>query len=245
MTSWIWIPVQAASSPSVGDRRPHTVDNVRRWRAARQKSFGRSDTLVCMRQRWPWKWRTTWHTVIETGPAETSSDLLSAEQRGNVTSAHRQLLAELIPQPGATWAAQALWSCLNDLRLGTAAGAEVRVEQAWTDGPDAFCIVYTPPYQPAERVGLRRQIHDTAPAKYEPAVGPGYAALVSPMLADEGPDGGWEPVEFGQVVAAYDIGEPLGNAYYMLRRDDAGVGWWGALQSELPHRPGTDGAARR
>lgn len=127
-------------------------------------------------------WRTTWKTVPQAVPAPTDGDLLSAEQRGNVTSAHRKLLEQLVPQPGATWAAQALWSCLDCLRLGTAAGAEVRVEQAWTDGPDAFCIVYTPPYQPAERVGLRRQIHDTDPAKYESAVGPAYAALLSPIL---------------------------------------------------------------
>lgn len=194
-----------------------------------------------MRQQWPWTWRTTWNTVLQAVPAPTDGDLLSAEQRGNVTSAHRKLLEQLVPQPGATWAAQALWSCLDCLRLGTAAGAEVRVEQAWTDGPDAFCIVYTPPYQPAERVGLRRQIHDTDPAKYETAVGPAYAALLSPMFAVAGPDGEWDPVEFGQVVAAYDIGEPLGNAYYMLRRDGAGVGWWGALLSELPNRPDTEG----
>lgn len=190
-----------------------------------------------MGQRWSWRWRSTYETVVDAGPTPTADELLTAEQRGNVTAVHRMLLEQLVPGPEATWSAKALWSCLDYLRLGTCAGAEVRVEHAWTDGTDAFCVVYNPPYQPAERVGLRRQIHDTDPEDYEPDVGAGYGAFLSPMAAGVGLDGEWNPVEFGQEVAGYDIGEPLGKAYDSLRRDSSGVGWWGALQSELPSQP--------
>ena len=45
------------------------------------------------------------------------------------------------------------------------------------------------------------------------------------------------PVEFGQEVVAYHIGEPLGNAYRRVRADNSGDGWWGAHQSEPPSQP--------
>lgn len=184
-----------------------------------------------MRIWWPWRWRTTYQTVLVAGPPATAGDLLTAEQRGNVTAAHRMLLEQLAPGTHGSWSERALWSCLNRLRSGTGAGAEIRVENAWTDGPDAFCIVCNPPYQPTERVGLRRHVHDDDPADHEPDVGPHYAAFLSPIHADVGSDGEWDPVLFGQAVADYDIGEPLGHANDLLRADSSGVGWWGALFS--------------
>lgn len=111
------------------------------------------------------------------------------------------MLEAVVPEPDAPWSNRALWACMDFLRLGTGATAEVRVEWAWTDGARAFCIVYNPPYQPGKRVGLRRQIHDTDPDDYEPDIGPRYAALLAPMFADVGADGEWDPIGFGRIVA--------------------------------------------
>ena len=44
------------------------------------------------------------------------------------------------------------------------------------------------------------------------------------------------PVEFGQEVVAYNIGEPLGNAHRSVRADGSGFDWC-ALQSEVPSQP--------
>lgn len=191
---------------------------------------------MAMRRPWPLRWRTTYETVV-TAAAHEPGEMLTAEQRGNVTPAHRHLLESLVPKADASWSEQALWSCLNNLRLGTHAGAEVRVEHAWTDGPYAFCVVYTPPYQPEQRVGLRRQENDTDDDESEPGAAPGHSALLSPMFAEVGADGRWDPIGFGRVVAEFDIGEPLGSANYLLRTDDSGVGWWGALKAQLPSPP--------
>jgi hypothetical protein len=46
-----------------------------------------------------------------------------------------------------------------------------------------------------------------------------------------------DPDAFGESVADFDIGEPLGNVITILRTDRRGVNWWGSLSDELPaHR---------
>lgn len=109
--------------------------------------------------------------------------------------------------------------------------AEVRVFDAWTDGDTAFCVVYSPPYQAGERVGLRRHRDD-------PEVPDSYG-LGSQLFLEHGStpteDGGpADPIAFGVSVAAFDVGEPLGNYFNTLRRDSDGVGWWGSLDGDAP-----------
>ncbi len=192
-----------------------------------------------MRNPWPWRrWHDSYQTLVAADDAPGSAaDHLTTRKPGTVTAAHEELLRTLATLPDAPWSSRALWSCLDQLRSAIIAGSEVRVEQAWTDGPMAFCIVYNPPYQSGNRVGLRRQINDTDPADYEPNIGAHYAAFLSPIWADVGPDSEWDPIGFGQIVAGFDIDEPLGNANDALQTDSEGIGWWGALQSKLPRPP--------
>ena len=94
--------------------------------------------------------------------ADAPRVLRSAEDRGNVTANHRVLLDELRQSaPAASWAQQALFGCLDHLRTSTlTAASEVRVEAAWVDGDDAFCVVYLPPWSPDIRAGIRRRHSD-------------------------------------------------------------------------------------
>lgn len=157
---------------------------------------------------------------------------LTAAERGNVTDAHRNLLNRLTPSPDADWSTRALWACLEELRHSiTTEAAEVRVFEAWPDGPAAFCVVYSPPFQPDERVGLRRQQDDPdVPVSY---------GLSSALFQAHGGDqvdkhGPADPIAFGVAVAAFDTGEPLGNYYDSLQRDAVGVGWWGSFDGNTP-----------
>ncbi len=188
-----------------------------------------------MRRHWPWSWRPTVSTVLTAGP---HVELLSAQERGNVTATHRRLVESLAPEVGSPWSVWALWACLEELRHSTiTAAAEIRVHDAWTDGSDGFCVVYTPPFDPDRLVGLRRWQGDTdvhmlyglhANLYLDRAMSPAY---------QPGPDNIPDPVAFGVAVAAFDIGEPLGNDVYLLRAAQDGVGWWGSLGPELPSSP--------
>jgi hypothetical protein len=134
-------------------------------------------------------WRRRVSVRIESAEPD-SIDELSAEQRGNVTPAHRKQLAELSLSPDPA-GRPALRACLEQLRTSTITAApEVRVEQAWTDGPEAFCVIYSPPYGPDMRVGIRRHINDDDYEEYElGSMSPGY---------DLG-DGDYpDPVAFGE-----------------------------------------------
>jgi hypothetical protein len=105
----------------------------------------------------------------------------------------------------------------------------VHVHHAWADGDDALCVVYRPPFDPDRVVGLRRHRSD---AVLKSRLEPGDMAA-SPYIDDpDNPD----PVQFGQSVADFDIGIPLGTVYDTLRADRGGVGWWGTLGDELPRR---------
>lgn len=111
----------------------------------------------------------------------------------------------------------------------------MRVHDAWTDGPAAFCIVYAPPYQPDDRVGLRRHVDDPNVLS---DVGRGSELFQRhgdkcPESAGTTPD----PITFGSAVAKFDIGEPLGTYNDLLQRDRRGIGWWGSIDGELPKVP--------
>ena len=128
------------------------------------------------------------------------------------------------------WSDRALEACLEHLRTSTVTAARsVTVVQAWTDGPDAICVLYRPPGDEQGVAGLRRRWHD--------AVQPGEWRLGNLMAwgYDVGPD--VDPVVFGHNVADFDLGEPLGMITRALRFDADGVGWWGSLAEALPVRP--------
>ena len=131
---------------------------------------------------------------------------------------------------GHEWSDIALAACLDRLQVSMVTAAQlVHVVDAWTDGPDALCVVYRPPGETRSVAGLRRRWHD--------AVQPGEWRLGNLMAwgYDVGPD--VDPVAFGHNVADFDLGEPLGMIRRALRYDGAGVGWWGSLGDELPRRP--------
>jgi hypothetical protein len=129
----------------------------------------------------------------------------------------------------AAWSDIALRACLDRLAVSTVTEARhITVERAWVDGKDAFCVVYRPPFDSNRTVGLRRQRSDADIPDGEWKLG-----NMSPLPYIEDP-GNPEAVTFGETVADFDIGEPMGNTVDILRADDDGVGWWGTLGQELP-----------
>lgn len=124
---------------------------------------------------------------------------------------------ELLEQYGglsSTWAELALAACLR--RLSTSSLSEawgVGVADAWTDGPDAFCVVYR--YMTvAKTLGIRMT-----------KSGPHPAAETE------------DAERFGREVADFDIGEPLGTVANNLRPDRNGIDWWGYLDAKTPVKP--------
>lgn len=153
-----------------------------------------------------------------------------------VTDRHRELLADPALRQPATWSAAALAACLQHLRVSTVTqAARVQVVEAWTDGAEAFCVLYRPPLGDGRVVGLRRSRSEAVETR-EWRLGDmttwGYA-MDSPRDAPDDVD----PVSFGWNVADFDLGEPLGFVATVLRYDRADVGWWGSLAAELPEPP--------
>jgi hypothetical protein len=130
-----------------------------------------------------------------------------------------------------TWSSSALRSCLDHLGTSRVTEAQlVAVERSWTDGPDAFCVVYRPPYDGQRRVGLRRSRSDCAEASsYRLGDFVSGRDLGDPLDPD--------PVAFGRDVADFDLGEPMGAVVNILRIDSDGIGWWGTLDEQLPTDP--------
>ena len=176
------------------------------------------------------------YTVLSAAADTDTGSRLTEEERGNVTPAHREVLKRLALASEKPWSGEALWACLEELRHSTITeAAEVRIEQAWIDGSEAFCIIYTPPYQPEELVGLRR--HAAADVIIDYGLGSTlYLQRVEATGTDSLSGGVPNPIAFGVAVAAFDIGEPLGAMAELLRTDDQGVGWWGSLEADLPGR---------
>jgi hypothetical protein len=169
-------------------------------------------------------------TVPMRGPTVFTDD---ADQPGSprrFTEAHAYLLRTLKPGAGATWSATALWACLEHLRVSTVThAARVSVEEAWTDGPDALCVVYRPPFDEQRVVGVRRQRRDaTEPGEWR-------IGDMTTWGYELGADA--DATAFGWNVADFDIGEPLGYVATILRTDDVGIQWWGTLGAQLPQRP--------
>jgi hypothetical protein len=168
--------------------------------------------------------------------------------RRRFTDRHAALLHGLELRERAEWSATALWACLEHLRVSTVTqAARVAVVDAWLDGPDAFCVLYHPPFDDGRVVGLRRCRQEALDARewrlgdmttwgydMNGDVGSGAWAVDGLLALD--PD--WvDPVAFGWNVADFDIGEPLGFVATILRYDRGDIGWWGSLGVALPSPP--------
>ncbi len=146
-------------------------------------------------------------------PAGAVADRVYSSSARRFTSRHR-LLLEHYGELSSTWAESTLAACLQ--RLSTSSLSEawgVGVVDAWTDGPDAFCVVYR--YMTvAKTLGIRMT-----------RSGPHPAAETA------------DAERFGREVADFDIGEPLGTVAKSLRLDGNGIDWWGYLDAKTPVKP--------
>jgi hypothetical protein len=133
-----------------------------------------------------------------------------------------------------SWSVAALRGCLEAVR--DRVGAEVvSVTDAWVDGDDAFCVIYTPPWGAMPLVGIRRERADIQRGKVEgDDIDLGVGILGAYSGFDDDPEG------FGYTVVDWEMSEPLGNQAEHLRFDDSGLGWLGSLNQELPARPNVD-----
>ena len=170
-------------------------------------------------------------TVVRVVPFTDAEHVEDEKRRSHrvFTPSHQRLLSELTTPPDPPWSVRALYGCLEHLRTSTLTEAwTVAVEDAWPDSNDAFCVVYSSPYAGPSSVGLRRARQDVA-ADLQ-ATSYQLGAFTDPEMYDMGNDPqNPDPVAFGQTVADFDIGEPIGNVLPMLRRDNTGTGWWGSL----------------
>jgi hypothetical protein len=149
----------------------------------------------------------------------------TAEQLGNVTQMHRRILDTLRNDAEPLWSSVALRTCLDELRESViTSAAHVRVHDAWTDGSEAFCVVYTPPWGTDERVGLRREATDKLFMLYS-LTHVAYLAHVESVDYVPPVDPRPDPVAFGIAVAVWDIGEPGHDV--LSPADATGVRWWG------------------
>lgn len=134
-------------------------------------------------------------------PAETVAAQTYSLSSCRYTSSHRELL-EQYSEASSTWAESALASCLR--RLSTSSLSEAwggGVADAWTGGPDAFCVVYR--YMTvAKTLGIRM-------------------TKSGPHPASETADA----ERLGRDVADFDMGEPLGTVANNLRQDKNGIDW--------------------
>lgn len=124
---------------------------------------------------------------------------------------HAELIAELEASLAEEWGQRALLACLRKLRDGgPTEAASVVVHDAWATA-DEFRVVYDSPWQ-GPRVGIIRDRWTTIDRTDAYATG------------DQS-----TPEEFGQEVADFNIGEPLGAYLDILDFDAAGLGWWGHI----------------
>lgn len=156
------------------------------------------------------------------------------------TARHAELLDDPRLREGREWSAIALWACLEHLRVSSVTEAgRVSVVDAWADGPEAFCVLYRPPFGEAWVVGLRRTRQEALETR-EWRLGDmttwGYD-MGSNGASTRGGGESVEPVAFGWNVADFDIGEPLGFVATILRYGRGDIGWWGSLGVELPEPP--------
>ena len=119
-----------------------------------------------------------------------------------------------VVEPGSDeWLRTALYACVTQLPGSITEGSTVEVLAAWIDENRSLCFVYQYSYYDGV-LGLRC---DTE----------------TDMYGDPSSD----PTRFGEDVADFAIGEPLGTVADHLRQDDNGVYWWGSVTRELPRLP--------
>ena len=174
-----------------------------------------------------WAWRL-WPGRRTFGVPSPPGEPLPPDRPRRFTEQHARLLSQLQSEARADWSRTALFACLEHLRTSSVTQAgQVAVLDAWVDGPDAFCVVYQPPYQDGE-VGIRRSADDAATSTQ--GYRPGDLTDGYDLGSAEIPD----PVAFGWNVADFDIGEPGTGP---LRHDEnSGSSWWGSLGDALPMR---------
>ena len=120
---------------------------------------------------------------------------------------------EAVEQGSDEWLQAALYACVTGLSHSCTEGSTVEVLAAWIDADDCLCVVYQYPLFDGV-LGLRRDT-DTDMYGEQPV----------------------DPVPFGNDIADFDIGEPLGTVAEGLRQDAHGVHWWGSLEADLPVLP--------
>lgn len=116
------------------------------------------------------------------------------------------------------WLHAALYATVAGLSHGCTEGDKVEVFAAWIDDADHLCFVYQYPYFDGV---LGYRCNDD---------------LEEDVYGDALED----PGAFGQEVADFSIGEPLGSVVERLRTDSLGVHWWGDLDEDLPTLPPSD-----
>jgi hypothetical protein len=85
-------------------------------------------------------WRRS-DTAFSADPA-----LEVADRPCTFTQEHQRLLTTFDTATDEPWSRAALRACLEHLRVSTLTeAADIAVEDAWLDGPTAFCIVYRTP----------------------------------------------------------------------------------------------------
>jgi hypothetical protein len=128
---------------------------------------------------------------------------------------HAELIAELESARSDDWGSRALLACLRKLRDGgPTEAASVIVEDAWATSNE-FRVIYSSTGGP--RVGIIRNQETTIDR---------FDVYATGDVAT--------PEEFGQEVADFNIGEPLGAYVNVLDVDADGLGWWGHIP--LTHR---------
>ena len=127
------------------------------------------------------------------------------------TTRHHQLMRELDAIVQKSWSEEALSFCLSRLIVGSLTeGKYVDVIDAWVGPGDQISVVYIAPWG-SETIGLRRHRETPARTTYPDSVSiDGVSARV-----------------FGESVADWDIGEPIGPSDDRWWHDSQGVAWWG------------------
>jgi hypothetical protein len=183
-------------------------------------------------------WRTETRAELRFGKPSDADIAQVADERSHrtFTTTHASLLHDLRTARSAVWSDRALLACLEKLQTSQVSEAWcVAVEDAWAEGPDTLCVVYKAAHAGPSLVGLRRTRADALTSSATDQYVPGD--FVDVGLYELGDPGDPDPTAFGQTIAEFDIGEPLGTVFDQLRADDDGTGWWGTLGSELPRHP--------
>lgn len=158
------------------------------------------------------RWLRSTTVRIEGGASEPPT-----QWSPEIRSRHQELLHKAEAAGGETWAAQTMRHVLRQVSDGHVIES-IAIVDAWTQGADTFCVVYTPPWGPDPLVGIRRVRGDLDPvAQIE-------TSWDADQLASfEMPE---EPGAYAAEVVD-DISQPLGNTRF--HRAVNGFAWWGTV----------------